>query len=212
MIGGDKMSIHALKSKKHVKKFTYVSKLIIRSCLIAVFVILLSLFGVLAVCWGDSVYNASRGISKSPLLNAYVIVTESMVPTINVNDAIVVKRVKDNTLDIGDVITFSSNDLYFNGLTVTHRVVGKQLDVDGNYIYRTKGDNNALEDTALVNLDNIYGKVIMRLPKVGYIQAFVSSPTGFILSIIIPVLLVIVYECWRIAKTIKKKYAEVEIL
>ena len=51
----------------------------------------------MAVWWGDACYNSSRVISKSPLLNAYVIVTESMVPTINVNDAIIVKRVKNNT-------------------------------------------------------------------------------------------------------------------
>lgn len=197
--------------KNRVKKVGYCSKLILRSCLIAVFFILLSLFGVMAVCWGDAVYNSSKGITKSPLLNAYVIVTESMVPTINVNDAIIVKRVKNNTLDIGDIITFSSNDVYFNGLTVTHRIVGKKLDVDGNYIYRTKGDNNSLEDTALVNLNNIYGKVVLRVPKIGYIHGFVSTPLGFILSIIIPVLMVISYEAWRIYKTIKQRYAEVEI-
>lgn len=197
--------------KNRVKKVEYCSKLILRSCLVAVFFILLSLFGVMAVCWGDAVYNSSKGITKSPLLNAYVIVTESMVPTINVNDAIIVKRVKNNTLDIGDIITFSSNDVYFNGLTVTHRIVGKKLDVDGNYIYRTKGDNNSLEDTALVNLNSIYGKVVLRVPKIGYIHGFVSTPLGFVLSIIIPVLMVISYEAWRIYKTIMQRYAEVEI-
>lgn len=200
-----------IRVNKKIKNVGYCSKLILRACLIAVFFILLSVFGVMAVCWGDAVYNSSRGISKSPLLNAYVIVTESMVPTINVNDGIIVKRVKNNTLDIGDIITFSSNDIYFNGLTVTHRIVGKKLDVDGNYIYRTKGDNNSLEDTALVDLDNIYGKVVLRLPKIGYVQGFVSTPLGFVLSIIIPVLIVVYYEAWRIYKTIKQRYAEVEI-
>lgn len=200
-----------VRANKKIKNVGYCSKLILRACLIAVFFILLSVFGVIAVCWGDAVYNSSRGISKSPLLNAYVIVTESMVPTINVNDAIIVKRVKNNTLDIGDIITFSSNDIYFNGLTVTHRIVGKKLDVDGNYIYRTKGDNNSLEDTALVDLDNIYGKVVLRVPKIGYVQGFVSTPLGFVLSIIIPVLIVVYYEAWRIYKTIKQRYAEVEI-
>lgn len=200
-----------IRANKKIKNVGYCSKLILRACLIAVFFILLSVFGVMAVCWGDAFYNSSRGISKSPLLNAYVIVTESMVPTINVNDAIIVKRVKNNTLDIGDIITFSSNDIYFNGLTVTHRIVGKKLDVDGNYIYRTKGDNNSLEDTALVDLDNIYGKVVLRLPKIGYVQGFVSTPLGFVLSIIIPVLMAVYYEAWRIYKTIKQRYAEVEI-
>ena len=135
-----------------------------------------------------------------------------MVPTINVNDAIVVKRVKDNTLNIGDIITFSSNDVYFKGLTVTHRVVGKQLGVDGNYIYRTKGDNNSLEDTALVNVGNIYGKVVIKLPKIGYVQAFVSSPFGFIISIVLPVLLVLIYEIWRVIRVVKREYNNIDVL
>lgn len=195
-----------------LKKIGRASKMLLRACLISVFVILLSLFGFIAICWGDAIYNSSKGFSKNPLFNAYVVITESMVPTINVNDAIVVKRVKDNTLDIGDIITFSSNDMYFKGLTITHRVVGKQLGMDGHYIYRTKGDNNALEDTALVDADSIYGKVVIRLPKVGYIQAFVSSPLGFVISIIIPVLLVIIYEIWRVTRIIKHEYKKIEIL
>lgn len=200
------------KDKLQLNKITSVSKILIRSCLIALFFILISLFGILAICWGDSLYNASRGVSKNPLFNTYVIVTESMVPTINVNDVIVVKRAKKNTLTIGDIITFSSNNMYMKGLTVTHRVVGKKLDVDGNYIYRTKGDNNSLEDTALVNLDNIYGKVIFKIPKMGYVRNFIASTFGFILSIVLPVLLVVFYEIWRIIRVLKKQYAEVEIL
>ena len=200
------------KSKCKIKRAGKISKIILRSCLIATLFILLSLFGVFAICWIDSAYNSSRGISKNPLLGAYVVVTESMVPTIGVNDAIVVKRVKDNTLNIGDIITFSSNDVYYNGLTITHRVVGKQLGEDGNYLYRTKGDNNVLEDTAIVNLDSIYGKVIIRLPKIGYVYMFISSPLGLIISVVTPVFLVIVYECYRIYKTMRKRYAEVEII
>lgn len=204
--------MHIINKVEKIRKFGKVSKLLIRACLITVFVILLSLFGIMAVCWGDSLYNESKGISKNPLFNAYVVITESMVPTINVNDAIVVKRVEDNTLNIGDIITFSSNDIYFKGLTVTHRVVGKQLGLDGNYIYRTKGDNNALEDTALVNSSSIYGKVVIKLPKIGYVQSFVSSPFGFITSIVVPVLLVIIYEVWRVTRVIKREYKKVEIL
>ena len=200
------------KSKCKIKRAGKISKIILRSYLIATLFILLSLFGVFAICWIDSAYNSSRGISKNPLLGAYVVVTESMVPTIGVNDAIVVKRVKDNTLNIGDIITFSSNDVYYNGLTITHRVVGKQLGEDGNYLYRTKGDNNVLEDTAIVNLDSIYGKVIIRLPKIGYVYMFISSPFGLIISVVTPVILVIVYECYRIYKTMRKRYAEVEII
>lgn len=200
------------RSKLNKKTAGYYTKLFLRSCLVAVFVILLSLFGIMAVCFCDSLYNESKGNDKNPLLNAYVIVTESMVPTIKVNDAIVVSRVKNNSVKIGDVITFSSSDKYFNGLTITHRVIGKELNESGNYTYRTKGDNNIVADTALVNGNKIHGKVLFKIPKIGYIYNFISSPNGFIFSIVLPVLLVIGYECFRIYRVIKQRYHEVEIL
>lgn len=200
-----------INKREKLKNVGNFSKLLLRSCLITVFLILLTAFGFIAVCWCDSMYNSNKGLSKNPLFNAYVVITESMVPTINVNDAIIVKRVENNTLNIGDIITFSSNDIYFRGLTVTHRVVGKQLGLDGNYIYRTKGDNNLLEDTALVNADNIYGKVLIKLPKIGYVQSFVTSPFGFVLSIILPVVGVIAYEFWRVSRIVKKEYQKIEI-
>ena len=199
-------------SKNNKRKISYWTKIGLRSCLVAVFVILLSLFGILGVCFCDSLYNESKGKDITPLLNAYVIVTESMVPTIKVNDAIIISRVKNNSVKIGDVITFSSNDRYFDGLTVTHSVVGKELNESGNYTYRTKGDNNLVADTSLVNGNKIHGKVLFKIPKIGYVYNFISSPGGFILSIIFPVLLVIGYECYRIYMVIKQRYHEVEIL
>ena len=188
-----------------------VSKVILRVCLLSLLVVLLSIFAILLVCWGDSFYNSSKGIVKSPLLGAYVVVTESMVPTINVNDAIVVKRANANTLKVGDIITFSSNDTFYNGWTITHRIVEKK-DENGNFIYRTKGDNNDLVDSASVDFGDIYGKVILRIPKIGYLNKFISTPFGFIMSIVIPVLLVIIYEVWRILIVIRQRYKEVEIL
>ena len=206
--GGDKVTKRRL-NKRKVGRWT---KLVLRSCLISIFVILISLFAIMAVCYVESLYNEKNGKDKNPLLNAYVVVTESMTPTIKVNDAIVVSRVKDNSVKIGDVITFSSADKYYSGLTVTHRVIGKELNESGNYTYRTKGDNNLVADTSLVNGNKIYGKVLFKIPKIGYIYNFISSPSGFIFSIVLPVLLVIAYECFRIYRVIKQRYYEIEIL
>ena len=200
-----------MKKVIRANKIKNISKTILRACLLGSFVVLLFIFVIILICWGDSFYNSSKGIVKSPLLGAYVVVTESMVPTINVNDAIVVKRANAKTLKVGDIITFSSNDIYYNGWTITHRIVEKSDD-NGNVVYRTKGDNNDLVDSAAVDFDNIYGKVILRIPKIGYLHKFISTPFGFILSIIIPVLLVIIYEVWRILTAWNQRYKEVEIL
>lgn len=193
-------------------KVNYGLKLVLRSFMIASIVFFVVLLIFVFACKEDSYSSGNYKSNSSPLLGAYIIVSESMVPTIEVNDAIVVRRVEEEELKIGDIITFTSTDRIYNGLTITHRIVGIQEDATGNYIYRTKGDNNLLADTALVNLDNIYGKVILKIPKLGYLQKFVSSTTGFILSIVLPVIIVVIYEVLRIRKLLKQQNEELEII
>ena len=122
------------------------------------------------------------------------------------------KRVDDYSLKIGDIITFNSNDSFYKGLTITHRIIGIQQLSDGSKVYRTKGDNNVLPDSSLVHLDHVYGRVFFKIPKLGYIKNFVSSTGGFIISIVIPILFVILYEVFRIKKLIKLQDAEIEII
>lgn len=208
------MIVRALKEddKKNSSKFSYIFNLVLRSFMIASVIFFAVVLIFTFVCMGDSYYNLKSGEKSNPLFGAYVIVSESMVPTIMVNDAIVVKRVDDDNLKIGDIITFNSTDRIYKGLTITHRIVGIQKTKDGSNIYRTKGDNNVLADTALVDLDSIYGKVILKIPKIGYLQQFVSSTAGFIVAIVVPIFIVIIYEVLRIKKLIKQQDDEIEII
>ena len=71
---------------------------------------------------------------------------------------------------------------------ITHRSVGTQTITNGDLVYRTKGDNNRIEDSAVVDFKNVYGKVILKLPKLGYVKDFIAKPIGFIMLIIVPLL------------------------
>lgn len=167
-------------------------RIISRAFIISVIILLLILITYLVIYFGDQFLGIKTGKNRMPMFGAYVIVSPSMVPTINVNDGIVVQRVNEEVnLKVGDVITFESNDISYDGLTVTHRIVGKQLVQTGEYVYRTKGDNNVKEDSSLVKFPDIYGKVIMKIPMIGYIYNFLTTPVGFIVSIIIPVAIII---------------------
>lgn len=209
------MIVQAVKNKDILEvmtpyeKIKYLGHFAVRAFLIAVFIFFLLLLIFFVYYFGDLLYNAKVGNNKLPLFGAYVIVSPSMVPTIKINDAIVVKRVKDKDLEIGDIITFSSSDPNYVGLTVTHRIVGKQLSQTGDYVYRTKGDNNYLEDSALVKGSDVYGKVIFKIPKLGYIQKFLTTPFGFIFSIIIPILVAVIYNIGRIMVSNKKEELEI---
>ena len=210
-IGGDKLVIQELKYQ-HDKneKLKYNIRIISRSFVIAVVVLVLLLFTYLIIYFGDQFLGVKTGKNKKPMLGAYVIVSPSMIPSINVNDGIVVQRVeRENNLQVGDVITFESNNIEYNGLTVTHRIVGKQMVQTGEYVYRTKGDNNVVEDSSLVKFGDIYGKVIMKIPMIGYVYKFLTKPLGFIISFIVPVAILIFGSVYRSINDIKGKKAEI---
>ena len=153
------------------------------------------LFGIYFV---DLLTNVKSGNQKFPIFGSYVILTKSMIPTINVNDAVLVKRSELEEFDIGDIITFSSIDVANSGMTITHRIVGKQKDTEGNLAFRTKGDNNSRDDNAYVPYNNIYGKVILKMPKLGYVQNFISKPLGLIIGIFIPIFIVLFVDGFRV--------------
>lgn len=198
-----------LKRKAKSKaKVNYVSKIVLKASMIASVVF----FTIVLICTLVLDGNNLNDSNKKSLFDTYVIVSESMIPTIGVNDAIVVKKTDDNNLEIGDIITFSSKDYAYNGLTVTHRIVGIQNSASGERIYRTKGDNNVFVDTALVDLNSIYGKVVLIIPKFGYIKNFLTSIPGFITLIIMPILMVIVYEIYRIRKLLNKQKREITVV
>lgn len=180
------------------EKISYLFYFFTRSLLIAILTLIIAIGTGVMLYLGDLLFNVKTGNYNSPLFSAYVIVSKSMVPTINVNDAIIVTRTNYDKLDIGDVITFSSEDKNYRGLTITHRIVGKQLLENGETVYRTKGDNNSQEDRSIVKKENIYGKVIIKIPKLGYIQSFLSQPIGFFTCIIIPVIIVLIIDIRKI--------------
>ena len=179
-------------------------RIISRAFIISVIILLLVLITYLVIYFGDQFLGIKTGKNRMPMFGAYVIVSPSMVPTINVNDGIVVQRVdKEVNLKVGDVITFESNDISYDGLTVTHRIVGKQLVQTGEYVYRTKGDNNVKEDSSLVKFPDIYGKVVMKIPMIGYIYNFLTTPVVFIISIIKPITIIIFSNVLRGIREIK---------
>lgn len=200
------------KIKKRQFKLNNFFNVLIRLFLFFILAVLLLFILFSLIYVSDLLYNVKTGKTDNPLFGAYVVVTESMVPTINVNDAVIVKRVDDHKIDVGDIITFSPDTGYYAGLSITHRIVGKQITNNGSFVYRTKGDNNEKEDLSLVYERNIYGKVVLRLPMIGYIRKFVLSPGGFVVSLVIPVVFVVLYEVFRIVLLYRKKNKEIEII
>ena len=170
----------------------------------SVFLIMILVFLVIIINFIDQKNNLKKGIPKPALVSAYTIVSPSMVPNINVLDVIITTRVSyPSKINVGDVITFNSTDYRSSGVTVTHRVKKVEKTSDGKYLFTTKGDANNTEDATRQPFSSIYGKVLLRLPKLGYIQYILSTVLGWLLLIIIPTVLIIGADIIKIIKTIK---------
>jgi len=80
---------------------------------------------------------------------------------------------------------------------ITHRV--RRLRAIGSEVsFTTKGDaNNTVEDWRVAR-DGTMGRVEYRLPKVGYVMNWISGRQGRLLLVVVPALLLGLFELKRI--------------
>lgn len=152
----------------------------------------------------DQKIGQSKGEQRNPLFSAYIIISESMIPNINVYDAVVTVRVGEDKIKVNDIITFISKEIQTAGTPITHRVIGI-VETENGIKYRTKGDNNNTADFALIAPEEVIGKVYLRIPMIGYVQTFMTKPLGWILIIVIPCLLIIGSDIVKLIKNSGKK-------
>lgn len=181
--------------------FHFISKVFI----MVIISILCFLFFVFLIYMLDISINTISGHSKSPLFATYVVVSPSMVPTIDINDAIVIKRNDHDNYKIGDIITFLSNDSNYKGYRITHRVVDKEKIGFEKSIYTTKGDNNLTVDPSTTNTDSIYGKVLFTIPNFGKVKKFFARPSNYFVCLLVSAFVFIFYDLIRIFIMMKKK-------
>lgn len=103
-----------------------------------------------------------------------VIATGSMQPLINQGDIAIIQRFSTEEeikeLKAGDIILFNRDDI-----KITHRIIKVIKDENGNVEFRTKGDNNSAEDSRIVLLQEVEGRYILAVPKIGYPTLWLKS-------------------------------------
>lgn len=172
----------------------------------AIFIWLLLIGATLLIYVADIKIRAMKGDYTPPKFNAYVVETGSMIPEILVKDVVLTKKIPTEDIKVGDVITFISSDPRLPGITITHRVIDIYADpVTGEIEYKTQGDNNNVADATLTPSSNVLGKVILKLPKLGYLQDFLVDMSGWIYVILLPCLAIVSYDIMKLLKTIGKR-------
>ena len=135
----------------------------------------------------------------------YIVQTDSMSKSennadmdvhFNAGDIVLIKNVKNKSaLEAGDIIAFLSTNSSSYGETVTHMIRRVEKDDDGKVIgYVTFGTNTGVDDEALVEPSYVLGRYSGKLPGVGNFFAYVKSTPGYIVCILIPFLLLILYN------------------
>lgn len=109
----------------------------------------------------------------------YEIVSRSMEDTINKNDIIVVKKVDKNEINKNDIISFDNGNEI-----ITHRIVEIE-NINGQTLYTTKGDNNRFVDDEKISFEQIEGKYVFKLSKLGYLMNFLKNRYFLIILFII---------------------------
>lgn len=120
----------------------------------------------------------------------YLVQSGSMEPTIMTGDVIMVKGQAD--YKVREVATFKDS----GNRIITHRIIEIK-----NGLFITKGDANRTTDNGNIQFNQIIGKVVFILPRLGFIVVFSKSIPGLIIFMIIPGAYVVISE---ILKNVKK--------
>lgn len=115
----------------------------------------------------------------------FIIISKSMEPAIMSGDAIIVKEIHQSEVKINDIISFNDN-----GTITTHRIVAI-IEENGIKKYKTKGDNNNIEDKEEITYDKIEGKYQLKIKGFGVIIKILRNKLTLLLLVMLLGL-----NCW----------------
>lgn len=104
-------------------------------------------------------------------VQAYRVLSGSMEPAYPTGSILYVKKLGQEALRAGDVITFRLTE----GVTATHRII-EVLGSGDEVRYRTKGDANDVADGGAVPRENVLGRPVFMIPYIGYATAYIQQP------------------------------------
>lgn len=123
----------------------------------------------------------------------------SMEPAIKQGSIVIVKPAKE--YQQGEMITFI--DIDNPKYSLTHRIFEVRND-NGRITYVTKGDANETPDFGEVLPPQIFGKVFLTIPFVGYPISFAKTLPGLLILVIIPAAIIVYSELQNIRNEFKK--------
>ena len=140
------------------------------------------------------------------------VLTKSMEPAILENTCIIIKEVDVDTLKVGDIITYVSEDPDIKGYYNTHRIIA--IDRTGkDFCYTTQGDAIDVPDPYPVYSDQIVGIYVRELPGgslLGKGFLLLSDNKVYFFAVMLPLFLCLLSYFWQLVMLIINKAREDE--
>ncbi len=135
-------------------------------------------------------------------LSGFYVDSGSMAPAIKKGSMVYISEVSFESVNIGDVLMFESEDTVSR---FTHRVIA--IDAK-NQLFTTKGDANNTEDPSSAAYSRCIGRVRFSVPLLGYLAKAMSSVPGIaVFGIIVIIWIAAEIEAFKS----KRKRTEVSI-
>jgi len=95
----------------------------------------------------------------------------SMEPKMYPGDVVIIAKVPADNIQTGDIIQFRVPE----EVTIMHRVIEIQETEEGGKVFITKGDANDEPDSEPVIPQNVVGKAVLTIPKIGWASVAVKQ-------------------------------------
>lgn len=123
----------------------------------------------------------------------FTVVSGSMYPKYQIGDVLIAKDIEPDEYEVGDAVSYLGDSGDVNGKVITHEIVQIEIDMDGEYLYRTKGLTNIIEDP-IVAEDQLYGKIVHKVVTLSLIYKIIGTNIGFFICIVLPLMFIIISE------------------
>ena len=150
---------------------------------------LLGIVAVAVLCIAPSIISGSTQF--------LIVLSESMVPMMQMGDVLVIAHVNPENVDVGDIIAYKDPSGREN-VIITHRVAGVIEDDTDTLCFKTKGDATEDVDQYVVPEGDIVGKAVFIIPLLGYFFHYARETVVFMLLVIVPAALIIAAEFRKI--------------
>ncbi len=135
----------------------------------------------------------------------FQVVTPSMEPEIMVGDIIISKAYNKEDLEVGDVITYIGREGDLSGKRITHKVI----EVNGDKIV-TQGVAAGTSPDPAITKDDVIGVMTYKTVVLDKVYKVISSTPGFILLLVLPLVIMIIYEFRDLVRQIRKEAGSVD--